>query len=179
MNPEATTPETPLDPIQTPELGADTAADFAALSAERDRLAQEKAELYEQLLRRTAEFENFRKRSDRERMELSEYASMEAVKAMLPFLDDYERALKVETADKDYAKGFELIYQRMLDALKKLGLEPIATDGQKFDPNFHHAIEMAPAEDAEDQAILAEFQRGYQFRGRLLRPSLVKVAVNS
>jgi molecular chaperone GrpE len=67
----------------------------------------------------------------------------------------------------------------MTDQLKKLGLEPIATEGQKFDPNFHHAIERASSPDVEDQTILGEFQRGYQFRGRLLRPSLVKVAVNS
>lgn len=166
-----------VDVVDTPELGADAGADLLALTEERDRLAQEKNDLYEQLLRRTAEFENFRRRTERERLEFSEYAAMDTLKALLPVLDDFERGLKVETADKDFLKGVELIYSRMFELMKKQGLEPISTDGAKFDPNLHHAIEMMPTDEAEDQTILSEFQRGYQFRGRLLRPALVKVAV--
>jgi molecular chaperone GrpE len=177
MQNEATN-EHVIDPIATPELGSDTRADFAALTAERDRLANEKAEILDQLLRRTAEFDNFRRRTERERMELIEYASMDAVKALLPILDDFERALKTETADKEFARGMELIYNRLFDQLKKLGLEPVDAAGQKFDPNLHHAIEMTETTEAEDQTILAEFQRGYRLRGRLVRPAMVKVAVN-
>ncbi len=164
------------DPNADPELGGET-ADVAALTAERERLAIENAELQNQLLRRAAEFENFRKRTDRDRLELAEYASMEAVKALLPILDDFERALKVETADKDFARGVEMIYQRVFDQLKKLGLEAVPSDS-KFDPNLHHAIEMVETTDAEDQTILAEYQRGFKLRGRLVRPAMVKVAVN-
>ncbi len=164
--------------LSTPELGADTAADFAALTAERDRLANEKAEIHDQLLRRSAEFENFRRRSERERAELIEYAAMDAVKAILPILDDFDRALKMETTEKEYAKGMELIHQRLTDQLKKLGLEPISAVGEKFDPNLHHAIEMVQSAGKEDQTVLGEFQAGYKFRGRLLRPSMVKVAVS-
>lgn len=163
----------------TPELGSDVAGDFAALTTERDRLGTEKAELYEQLLRRTAEFENFRRRTERERIELSEYAAMETVKSLLPVLDDFERALKIETADKEYSKGMELIYSRMLELLKKSGLEPVAAEGRIFDPNVHEAIERVSETDAEDQTVLGAFQRGYQFRGRLLRPAMVRVAVKS
>ena len=83
----------------------------------------------------------------------------------------------VETSDREYAKGVELIYQRLYDALKKMGLEPIETQGKRFDPNMHQAIERVQTEDAEDQAILGEFQRGYQFKGKLLRPAMVRVAV--
>jgi len=155
-----TPPEPP--PPATPELEA---------------ALREKADLQDQLLRRAAEFENFRRRTERERLELSEYAAMDTVKALLPVLDDFERALKIETADKDYAKGMELIHARMFDLLKKQGLEPIATEGAAFDPNLHHAIEMVPTNEAADQAILGEFQRGYRFRGRLLRPAMVRVAV--
>lgn len=167
-----------IDPIGTPELSSDTGADFVALSAERDRLASEKAELQDQLLRRTAEFENFRRRTERERQELTEYASMDAVKALLPILDDFERGLKAGTADKEYARGMELIYQRVFDQLKKLGLEPIVTEGATFDPNLHHAIEMIESAEVADQTILGEFQRGFKLRGRLVRPAMVKVAVN-
>lgn len=168
-----------VDPLVTPELESDTAADFVSLTEERDRLAAEKADLQDQLLRRAAEFENFRRRTERDKLELSEYASMEAVKALLPILDDFERAINVESSDKEYAKGTELIHQRFFGVLQKLGLEPIEAVGQTFDPNLHHAIERQETTEAEDQQILSEFQRGYNFRGRLLRPSLVKVAVNS
>jgi len=102
---------------------------------------------------------------------------MEMVKDILPVLDDFERAIKVETGDREYAKGVELIYQRLFDSLKKMGLEPINTEGQLFDPNVHQAVERVPSADANDQAILGEFQRGYNFKGRLLRPAMVRVAV--
>jgi molecular chaperone GrpE len=147
------------------------------LEAERDQLAKEKGEIHELLLRRQAEFENFRRRVDREKTELFEYASMDAVKTMLPILDDFERSLKVESADKEYARGIELIYQRFYDVLKKLGLEPVSTKGALFDPHLHHAVEMVETDDQPDNTILDEYQRGYYFKGRLLRPAMVKVAV--
>jgi molecular chaperone GrpE len=150
----------------------------AEILTERDRVAKEKAELQELLQRRQAEFENYRRRVERERSELFEFAAMDAVKALLPVLDDFERALKVESADKDYARGMELIYQRLLESLKKLGLEPISTEVPLFNPHIHHAVEMVDTKDHPDQTILEEYQRGYYFKGRLLRPAMVKVAVN-
>lgn len=163
-----------------PEIApaAETAeSPLAALAADCDRLASEKAELEKLLLRRAAEFDNFRKRTEREAMERSEFAAMDAVKALLPLLDDFERAIKVETADKDYAKGVELIYQRFFDQLKKLGLEPIEAEGQIFDPNLHNAIDRLETTEVPDQTVVADLQRGYKFKGRLLRPSMVRVAV--
>ncbi len=151
---------------------------MAAMAAEREQFAAEKADLQERLLRARAEFENARRRSERERLDYLQFAATELVRDMLPILDDFERALKVDTADRDYAKGVELISQRMADTLKKLGLEPIETAGQKFDPNLHQAVERVQTEEAEDQAILGEYQRGYNFRGKLLRPAMVKVAVH-
>src|ERR1035438_1385640 len=150
---------------------------LAALTAEREQFAAEKAELQERLLRARAEFENARRRWENQRLESFQVAAMDVVRDMLPIVDDFERALKVETADRDYAKGVELIYQRMADTLKKLGLEPIETAGQRFDPNLHQAVERVQTEDAEDQSILGEFQRGYNFKGKLLRPAMVRVAV--
>jgi molecular chaperone GrpE len=147
------------------------------IAAERDRLIEEKSDLMDRLLRRQAEFENFRRRAERDRADLLEYANTDTVRAMLPILDDFERALKLECPDREYGRGMELIYQRLSDALKKLGLEPIETAGQKFDPHIHHAVEMVQTEEYEDHSILDEYQRGYNFRGRLLRPAMVKVAV--
>jgi molecular chaperone GrpE len=155
---------------------ADSAALLAALTAERDQLAKERAEFYDQLLRRTADLDNIRRRSQRERSEYAEYAGMEAIGQILPVLDDFERALKLDTAGNEYAKGIEIIYNRLFETLKKLGLEPLSAAGEKFDPNVHHAVEMVSTTEAEDQTVLEELQRGYNFKGRLLRPAMVRVA---
>ncbi len=167
---DSANPEPPVDL-------ADSAALLAGVTAERDQLARERAELYDQNLRLRADFENLRKRAQRERAEFYEFAATEVVRAVLPALDDMERALKHETSDKEYARGMELIYQRLYDSLKKLGLEPIETQGQIFDPTLHHAVEMEKTDRVPDQTILEERQRGYNFRGKLLRPAMVKVAV--
>jgi len=148
----------------------DASAEIAALAAERD-------ELKDRVLRAQAEFQNLRKRTERERLEHFEYASMEAVRGLLPVLDDFERAMKTESSDKEYAAGIELIYNRFYETLKKLGLEPIDSLDKPFDPQIHHAVDMVETEDAPDHTVLDEFQRGYNFKGRLLRPAMVKVAV--
>ena len=147
------------------------------LRIERDGLKVERDELKELLLRRQAEFENFRKRTEKERSEYLQFAGMEIVRDMLPIVDDFERALKVVGGNAEYVKGVEMIYSRTLDALKKVGLEPIETAGKTFDPHQHQAVERVETKDAGDGTILAEFQRGYNFKGKLLRPSMVKVAV--
>jgi molecular chaperone GrpE len=167
---------------ETPAIPRDDSAEktsdpIAALTAERDQLAAEKAELQDRFLRSQAEFQNSRKRAEKERAEFAEYASTEAVRALLPILDDFERAIKIESSDREFSKGMVLIYQRFYDSLKKLGLEPIVSTGQPFDPHVHHAVEMAETEEAADHTVLDEYQRGYNFKGRLLRPAMVKVAV--
>ncbi len=151
----------------------------AALAADRDSLASEKADLEDRLLRLRAEFDNYRRRVERERSDFLQFAAADLVGQVLPVLDDFERALKHETADREYAKGIELIFQRLLETLKKMGLEPLEAAGQKFDPNLHQAVQRVETDEAEDQTILEEFQKGYNFRGKLLRPAMVKVAVKA
>ena len=165
----------PKEPLVDTAEESVTQAD--SVTAERDRLLEEKSELLDRLLRRQAEFDNFRRRADREKSEVIEYANSESVGAIVPILDDFERALKVENTGSEYSRGMELIYQRLSDALKKLGLEPISAKGQKFDPHIHHAVDRVETADAEEDTILDEYQQGYNFRGRLLRPAMVKVAV--
>jgi molecular chaperone GrpE len=157
---------------------ATAAAPAPDYAADRERLSREKAELQELLQRRQAEFENYRKRSERERGEVFDIAAMDTIRALLPVFDDFERALKHETADKEYARGMEMIYQRLLETLRKLGLEPIVNDVPVFNPHIHHAVEMVDTKDHPDQTILEEYQRGYYYKGRLVRPAMVKVAVN-
>jgi molecular chaperone GrpE len=156
---------------------ATPSAALESVTADRDRLLDENHELLDRLLRRQAEFDNFRRRAEREKADVLEFANAESVRAILPILDDFERALKTHTSDKVYARGMELIYQRLADSLKKLGLEPITTKGTKFDPHVHHAVDMVETGDVEEQTILDEYQPGYNFHGRLLRPAMVKVAV--
>jgi molecular chaperone GrpE len=154
-------------PMATPE----------EILAERDRLLTERADLQDRLIRRQAEFDNFRRRAERERADVLAYANTESVRALLPIIDDFERALKVETTDKEYARGTELIYNRLSDSLKKLGLEPIDSAGLPFDPHVHHAVEMFETDALPDHTVMEEYQRGYNFKGKLLRPAMVKVAV--
>jgi molecular chaperone GrpE len=155
----------------------------AVLTLERDQLAEQRAELQDRNLRLQAEFENFRRRAERDRSEFAEYAGMEMARALLPTLDDLERALKAATdagnSADDFVKGVELIYNRLIDTLKKQGIQPIEAEGSKFDPHVHHAVQRVPTDEAEDGIILEVYQRGYNFKGKLLRPAMVKVAVNA
>jgi molecular chaperone GrpE len=174
-NPEENPAE--VSAAETTNSSESLEAQLATVTAERDQLVLDKCELNDRMLRARAEFDNARRRAERERSEYLQFAAMDLVKDVLPILDDFERALKVETADRNYAKGVELIYQRLFDTVKKMGLEPIDTEGKSFDPNVHQAVERVQTDEAEDQTILGEFQRGYNFKGKLLRPAMVRVAV--
>lgn len=171
--------DTSLDSPVTAEVPQ---GDFAALLAERDALRAERAELNDRLLRRQAEFENFRRRVERERADTAEYAGAETVKSLLTVLDDFERALTMTTPDSAHSeafKGMRLIFQRMQETLKKQGLEPVEAVGKPFDPHLHEAIERVETSEAADQEVLGEFQRGYLYKGKLLRPAMVRVAVRA
>jgi molecular chaperone GrpE len=149
------------------------------LRIERDGIKVERDELKELLLRRQAEFDNFRKRTEKERSEYVQYAGMEIVREVIPILDDFDRALKIAGASPEYTKGVEMIYSHLYETLKKQGLDPIETAGKSFDPHLHQAVERVESKDSPEGTILGEFQRGYNFKGKLLRPSMVKVAVRS
>ena len=160
-----------------PPVGEAASEEQDRVRAERDSFKLERDELKDLLIRRQAEFDNYRKRSEKERADYLQYAAMDVIRDLIPVLDDFERALKVEAPNSDYAKGVEMIYNRMFEAMKKLGLEPIEAAGKMFDPHVHQAIERVETADAADNTVLGEFQRGYAFKGRLLRPAMVKVAV--
>ena len=152
----------------------DPAEELKAVTAERDQFAAEKAELRDQLLRRQADFENYRRRVERDRSEFLQYAGAEMAGEILPVLDDFERAVQAETSDKEYARGVVLIHQRLCDTLGKMGLEPIETEGRTFDPHLHQAVERVEIDEGEDQAILEVYRKGYNFKGKLLRPAICR-----
>ena len=152
------------------------------LQAQVDSLIQEKSGLYDQLLRRAAEFENYRKRIERERSETYQRARAEIILEFLPVIDNFERALtslETSTGDADALRhGVELIHKQFKDALAKFGLEAVDSVGQIFDPNVHEAITIEPTDRHKENTIIEEFQRGYRMGDKLLRPAKVKVAAS-
>jgi molecular chaperone GrpE len=153
-----------------------------------ESVRRQRDEYYDLLLRKTAEFENYRKRIDRERRDLSDYAGADILKAVIPLVDDLERALQAttatgEAASKDpraaiaaYRAGVELIHKQLLDLLRKKGVTPIESVGKDFDPHVHQAVTQEVSADHREGEVMQEMARGYKLGDRLLRPAMVKVA---
>jgi molecular chaperone GrpE len=154
---------------------------LAALQRERD-------ELYDRLLRTTAEFDNYRKRTDRERRDLREMSAADVVHELLPVVDDLERALEAArppdaepgAADAvplgSFRRGVELIHRQLLEFLRRRGVEPFEALGEPFDPNWHEAVGHDPADGRADGEVTVEVRRGYRIGPRLLRAAMVRVA---
>ncbi len=142
-----------------------------------EELRREKDSLQDRLLRTAAEFDNYRKRVERERRDLADYMKADVLTEILPIVDNFERALQAPSSDADsLRKGVELIYKQMIDFLRKRGVTPIEALGADFDPNFHQAVihETSPAH--REGEVIEELQRGYMLGDKLLRPAMVKVA---
>ena len=143
-------------------------------------LAREKATLYDQLLRRAAEFENYRRRIERERSDAYQRARVDVLVEFLPVVDNFERALSsLEDIGGDaeaWRRGVELIHKQFQDALTKFGLEPVDAVGKTFDPHLHEAVTIEATDKHKENTVIEEFQRGYRIGDKLLRPSKVKVA---
>jgi molecular chaperone GrpE len=155
-----------------------SAAAEGTLEAELQKLRAERDSLLDRLARAQAEFENARRRASKEQQEFRDYATLDAIKSLLPVIDSFERALHVKSDAADFRSGIELIYKQLQDALAKLGVRPVPAVGEPFDPHYHEAIEMVETDEAADHEVLEELQRGYKFKDRLLRPAMVKVAKN-
>jgi len=166
------------EPDVIPEVET-VAAPATEVETELQKLRQERDQYLERLARLQAEFDNYRKRAAREQQDYRDYALADALKAFLPILDSLDRAAKSENPDVDsYRSGVELIDRQFHDALSKLGVKPIEAAGAKFDPNLHQAVQMVHTEEAPDNTVIDEMQRGYTLKDRLLRPAMVRVASN-
>ena len=156
--------------------GSDVAADPAApdTSPELQTLKEERDNLYDRLLRKQAEFENYKKRIEREKAEYVQFAFSELIRELLNSLDSFELALR-----NDALRGFELIYKQLQDTLARFGLKPIEAKGQKFDPNFHQAVSTQATDEVEEHTIIDEMRKGYVLHGRLLRPAMVSVSTKT
>ncbi len=169
-----------VDSSDVEQTAESVAADTAKANAELAKLAADLDELRQTLLRRQADFDNYRKRIEKERFEDSKRATARVVEGLIPVIDGFEHALAAhrEAEYESYRKGFELIYKQLLDHLAKLGVERLDPVGKPFDPHLHQAVDRAEAKDREDGTILQVFQPGYVFHGRVLRPAMVRVAVH-
>ncbi len=151
--------------------GTGPEAEIQKLKAERDTLV-------DRLARAQAEFENARRRAAKEQQDFRDFALVDTIKTLLPVADNFERALQSKSEAAEFRSGIELIYKQLQDVLNKLGVRPIPAKGQQFDPHVHEAIEMVETADAADHEVLDEWQRGYKYKDRLLRPAMVRVAKN-
>jgi molecular chaperone GrpE len=146
--------------------------DAAELQRQRD-------EYYDRLLRSSADFENYRKRVERERQGLADAAAASIIEELLPLVDDLERALNSDPGSEGaeaYRRGVELIHRQLLETLRKRGVRVIEALGADFDPYYHQAVAHEAVEGRREGEIIEEFRRGYMLGDRLLRPSMVKVA---
>src|ERR1700720_455206 len=156
------------------------AADTAKANAELAKVTADLEKLRQTLLGRQADFDNYRKRIEKERFEDSKRATARVIEGLIPVIDGFEHALAAhrEAEYDNYRKGFELIYKQLLESVTKLGAERIDPAGKPFDPHLHQAVDRAETTEHDDGTILHVFQPGYLFHGRVLRPAMVRVAVN-
>jgi molecular chaperone GrpE len=155
------------DPVEAPE----TPPEIANLQRERD-------DYYDRLLRKSAEFDNYRRRVERERREHAEQSMVDLLQELLLVVDDFDLALTVDAGEAGaaYRKGIELIYGKLQDLLRKNGVRPIDALGTDFDPNLHQAVVHEPSTEHREGEVIGEMRKGYMIGDRLLRPAMVKVA---
>ena len=170
MNPAGAPAAT--DPSEAPE------APDTGVSPELEALQRERDDLFDRLLRKTAEFDNYRKRIERERREHADQAVLDLLEQLLLVVDDFDLALEVEAGAGAgaYRRGVELIHTKLHDVLKKQGVRPIEALGADFDPNVHQAVVHEVSPGHREGEVIGELRRGYMLGDRLLRPAMVKVA---
>ncbi len=177
------------DELEKEEIDPDTEVDTAeqdeqeqteeieqAEETEESPEAKALAETKDQLLRTMAEYDNFRKRTAREKEALRADIIADVTSKFLPVMDNLERALSAECSDENYKNGVQMIYDSFTETLKNLGVEEIASDGEKFDPNLHQAVHREDNADAESGTVIKTFAKGYTIGGRVIRFAVVSVA---
>jgi molecular chaperone GrpE len=168
----------PFDKDDSTQATAEADVSAEAASAAEAELRREKDAIQDRLLRTAAEFDNYRKRVDRDRRDQADAAKADAVEELLPIIDNLERALEapVGTDVEGYRKGVELVHQQMMDLLRRRGVKPIESVGADFDPRIHEAVAHEASANHREGEVMEELRRGYMLGERLLRPAMVKVA---
>ncbi len=157
-------------PTPTPDAATGLADELGEIRKERDALQ-------DRLLRQAAEFDNYRKRVERERRDWAQFAAVDFVQDLLPVIDDFERALQIDApGSESYRQGLEIIHRALMEMLRKRGVTPIEAVGTAFDPQIHQAVAYDEAPDRRDGEVMEQFTRGYRLGDKLIRPAMVKVA---
>ncbi|MBQ6353635.1 MAG: nucleotide exchange factor GrpE [Lachnospiraceae bacterium] len=167
--------ESEEEPEEEPESGKKP----KKFGRKKDKRDEQIAELQDKVTRQMAEFDNFRKRSEKEKAAMYSMGARDVLEKMLEVLDNFERGFDaVEGDDQDdaFVQGMQMVYKQMLEALEKLGVKPIEAVGQPFDPNYHNAVMHEDNEEAGENEVVAEFQKGYMYHDDVIRHSMVKVA---
>jgi molecular chaperone GrpE len=165
------------DPAETAPAATDSSDLPESVVADPlDDLRRERDDFQDRWLRKTAEFDNYRKRIDRERREQADQAVVNLMQDLLLVVDDFDRALTTGGEGESYRRGVELIYQKLTDLLRKRGVTAFSALGADFDPNVHQAVVYEASPDHREGEIIGELQKGYMMGDRLLRPAMVKVA---
>ncbi len=148
-----------------------------AMQEELASLMKEKEDTYARLLRVQAEYDNFKRRSQKEKDAALKYKSQDLVSELLPAMDNFERALQVEVNEQtaSFVEGMTMIYNQLKESLKSQGVEEIASTGETFDPNLHHGVMQVEDEEVESNTVVEELQKGYMLKDRVIRPAMVKV----
>jgi len=156
------------------------ASEGAGFEGDIQKLVDDRDSLQDRLLRKQAEFENYKKRIERERSEYAQFASAELMRELLNALDSFDLAIHNAGAERaggeNLLKGLDLIYKQFQDTLGRFGLKTLEAKGQPFDPNFHQAVSTVDTDEVEDNTVVEVLRRGYTLNGRLLRPAMVSVS---
>ncbi|MBB5264530.1 molecular chaperone GrpE [Catenibacillus scindens] len=152
---------------------------FGKKEKKKDKKDQQIEDLTDRLMRQMAEFDNFRKRTEKEKAQMFDSGASDILEKILPVIDDMERGLQAlsdEEKENSFAKGMEMIYKKLMGILENAGVEPIDAAGKEFDPNFHNAVMQSPSEEYESGYVVSELQKGYMYKDKVLRHSMVIVA---
>jgi molecular chaperone GrpE len=177
--PAAETPAGPAQSSRSAQVSEPAQASEPAQVSEIDQLKAERDQLLDRLARLQAEFDNARKRAERERLEFRDYATSAVIEQFLPVLDNFDLALKSTGSAEQLRSGVALIVKQMEETLRQLQVAPVPAVGELFDPRVHEALGAVERDDLPDQTVAEEVRRGYKLRDRLLRPALVRVVHNS
>ena len=165
--------------VETEELGDEEKAKKSFFKKKKDKKDEQIEELNDRLMRNLAEFENYRKRTEKEKSMMFEMGAKDIIEKVLPVIDNFERGLNTiseEEREGAFAKGIEAIYKQLLQTLETAGVKQIEAVGKEFDPNFHNAVMHVDDEEQGENLVVEEFQKGYIYRDTVVRHSMVKVA---
>lgn len=167
--------EIPATETPTEEKKAKKSSKTAALEKKLAEKEEELAAMNDQYQRMLAEYANYKRRTEQEKLQIGAFTKAELLTGLLTSIDNMEKAIDAPAGD-DYKTGVDLVLRQFMDALNKLGLEPVGVEGEPFDPNVHNAVMREDADGVEEETVTAVFQKGYKLGDRVLRPAMVKVA---